>query len=70
MTRDELSEKILEYLESKYRNTGWPYIHIKELRSYFYRIDILPALNDLRIKGIVRKRENANGILIELVVSE
>lgn len=70
MTRDEIAENIMEYLDDKYKNTGWPFIHMRELRSYFYQMDILPALNDLRMKGLVRKRENANGILVELIVNE
>lgn len=70
MNQKDIADRIMVYLEDKYRSTGWPFIHLKDISSYFYQIDILPALNDLRMKGLIRKRENANGILVELIVNE
>ena len=56
--------EVLEYIRERYNKTGWHYIRLGEITNALgdgARTD----LNKLKQNGIIRRRDGANGALIE-----
>lgn len=63
-----LEDSILEYLEQRYKKTKFQFIPLHELTTYFGEdIDLKPALNALRKKNLIKRREGGNYILVEII---
>jgi hypothetical protein len=65
---DNLENSIMEYLESRYNSTRFQFIPLHELTTYFGEdIDLKPALNALRKKNLINRREGGNYVLVEII---
>ena len=68
-SKTEITEKLKNYLLGRVKTTGWNFIPIHEITSYFGSdASVRDCLNDLRKQGIVRKRTGGNYDLIEIII--
>jgi len=57
--------EILEYMESIFKETRWPFFSLIKLRAKFGE-GTVQELDSLLKKEIVRRREGCNCVLVEL----
>jgi hypothetical protein len=63
-----MTKTILEYLQTEYNKTKWPYFNLLTLTAMFGEDNARKALNELWEMDVIRKRQGVNHDIVELII--
>jgi hypothetical protein len=61
---------VLNYIKSKYQQTGWPFLKLSELVGQFGEQNARQALNQLHAMKMIKKRRGGNGDIVEYLITD